>query len=140
MKKTFLFFFLTFQVLIFSQTNKAIHIYNNRNENLDLAILSLAELKNSANSNGNRLLTNSLLALTYITKKDYAKTKEYIKEAQKFSKNGQISEGEAFLLYASARLYLVLDDDVISSKYFLESLKMFKSLIIMPMRVILLYV
>lgn len=123
-----LFSFFLFQPLLFAQSNNAIEIFNNRNENLNYTINSLNKIKKSNNSNENQLLSNSLIALTYITKKDYNKTKEYISEAEKFSKKGTISEGEAFLLYATARLYLVLDDDEHSSKYFLESLNMFKKL------------
>lgn len=109
--KIFFFFGLLFySVFNMSQNQNAIEVFNNRNDDLDYAVESLTQIKNNNNSNENQLLTNSLLALTYITKKEYEKTKEHINLAEKFSKKGQISEGEAFLLYATARLYLVLDD------------------------------
>lgn len=120
------FFLFLFQTLLLAQNEKAIDIFNNRNENLNKAVKDLSVLKKSAKANESQLLLNSLLALTYITRKDYESAKKYITEAEKFSNTNGSSSGEAYYNFATGKLYMILEINDKSINYFLKSFRLFK--------------
>jgi hypothetical protein len=84
--------------LLLAQNEKAIDIFNN-NEDLNKAVRDLSVLKKSAKANGEPTASNSLLALTYITKKDYESAKSILRKLKNFPNTNGSSSGRSLLQF-----------------------------------------